>query len=217
MDLPDLPALEPNSNIHLIHPVLALLHLLPMRLFTFPGRLQSFLAPSSLHQLPSPFAHIPRTPDNHGESARAPAKLRLAPSLQPHIKHQRPRRHHPERKTIPPPHRLRGYHPRIRAAPQTLNQLVGDARPETLDRLPRPHALRRDDITLLLRLIVRHQREMCRPARIVLDTLDRMAARGIAVEIHDPDAAFGAPAAVADRDAAGVVPAAEVLAFAGEG
>lgn len=58
---------------------------------------------------------------------------------------------------------------------------------------------------------------MRRPTGIILDTLDRMPARSIAVEIYDPDSAFCAPAAVADGDAAGVVAPAEVLAFAGEG
>lgn len=58
---------------------------------------------------------------------------------------------------------------------------------------------------------------MRRSTRVVLDPFNRVLARCVAVEIDDPDPAFGPVAAVADPDLAAVVAAADVLAFTREG
>lgn len=212
MDLPDLSTLQADRNIQILFPPLLFPLPLPLPLRRFHHH---HLLPHLIPLLP---LHIPRPPNHHRKRPRAPTQLRLSPPPQTHIIHQRPRRDHMQRQTIPAPRRLRRHHPRITAPTQALEQFVRqDPGAERLHRFPRPHPLRRHNVALRPRLRARQQRNVRAPARVVLDPLHRVPPRRVPVEVHDPDPPLVAPAAVPHPDLARVVAPADVLAFAREG
>lgn len=98
-----------------------------------------------------------------------------------------------------------------------VEQVLGNAGPVAVDDVAGPHAVGGDDVALLAVGLVRDQGDVRRAARVVLDPLDDVRARGPPVEVHRPDAPLVSTTAVSDGDPTRVVPSTSCLALLGEG
>jgi len=158
------------------------------------------------HDLGTVLASLFLLRDNRGIGTRSTAEYRRAIRARANVVDDSADRNHVQRQAVPSPTRLRSQDTVVNNTAHALNQLFWNARPIALHNISSAHALGCHDIALLARRLIRDQRDVCAPARIVLDTVNDMRAGLPAVEVDNTNAPLGTTTAVPDSDATRVVP-----------
>lgn len=134
----------------------------------------------------------------------------------PDVVHDRTDGNHVHRQAVPPPGRLCRQNTGIDDTTHAVEEILGNAGPVALHHVSSAHALSCHDIALLPRRLLRQQGNVRAPARVVLDTLDRVRPWRPPVEVDGTNSPLVTTTTVSNGDTTTVVPATLAVALLGE-
>lgn len=112
---------------------------------------------------------------------------------------------------------LGGEHTWVHYTAHTAQEAAWDAGQKGLNGVARSHAIRSDDVALLLRLDMLDESKVCRTVWIILDAFHHVDTWSVTHKVHRPDSSSRTASTMPYRDAPSIVPPPLGLSDFGEG